>query len=197
MRRGWVAVNVSPVAKDRNLLKLQQEPQMTTNDVLRRLCFALKLSDPAMLEMLELAGKPQEKELWAAYFIKEEEPGYTSCPDAVLEALLDGMIVKYRGRKEDAPGGSPQQSSNDTTKAPGIRSSSILDNNMILKKLRIALELKEEDLMAIMKLAGVELSTHELSALFRKKDHKNYKPCMDQFLRNFLAGLAKYDVRKA
>ena len=41
------------------------------------------------------------------------------------------------------------------------------------------------------------MSTHELSALFRKKDHKNYKPCMDQFLRNFLAGLAKYDIRKA
>jgi uncharacterized protein YehS (DUF1456 family) len=144
-----------------------------------------------MLEMLELAGKPQAKELWATYFIKEEEPGFTSCPDAVLEALLDGMIVKYRGRKDEVPGGSTTQSN------AGTRSSPILDNNMILKKLRIALELKEEDLIAIMKLAGVELSTHELSALFRKKDHRNYKPCMDQFLRNFLAGLAKYDVRKA
>ena len=163
---------------------------MTNNDVLRRLCFALKLSDPAMLEMLELAGKPLDKELLAAYFIKEEEPGYTSCPDSVLEALLDGMIVKYRGRKEDATGRTPPPSS------PGSRVSSSLDNNMILKKLRIALELKEEDLMAIMKLAGVELSSHELSALFRKKDHKNYKPCMDQFLRNFLAGLAKHDTRK-
>ena len=156
---------------------------MTTNDVLRRLCFALKLSDPAMLEMLKLSGKPLDKELLVAYFIKEEDPGYTPCPDAVLEALLDGMIVKYRGRKEDAP-------------ITGTRVPSSLDNNMILKKLRIALELKEEDLMAIMKLAGVELSSHELSALFRKKDHKNYKPCMDQFLRNFLAGLAKYDTRK-
>ncbi len=178
---------------------------MTTNDVLRRLCFALKLSDPAMLEMLELSGKPLDKELLAAYFIKEDEPGFTTCPDAVLEALLDGMIVKYRGRKEDAPAALAGQPGSGTRQAPGgtrqgsagIRSSSTLDNNMILKKLRIALELKEEDLIAIMKLAGVELSTHELSALFRKKDHRNYKPCMDQFLRNFLAGLAKYDVRKA
>ncbi|MFH2116123.1 MAG: DUF1456 family protein [Spirochaetota bacterium] len=163
---------------------------MTTNDVLRRLCFALKLSDPVMLEMLKLAGKPLGKEVLAAYFMKEEEPGYTSCPDAVLEALLDGMIVRYRGRKEDAPA--------TGTRAPstGARVSSGLDNNMILKKLRIALELKEDDLMAIMKLAGVDLSSHELSALFRKKDHKNYKPCMDQFLRNFLAGLARYDIRK-
>jgi uncharacterized protein YehS (DUF1456 family) len=164
---------------------------MTTNDVLRRLCFALKLSDPAMLEMLELAGKPLDKGLLAAYFIKEEEPGYTPCPDAVLEALLDGMIVKYRGRKEDAPGGTAPQPSTST------RSSPILDNNTILKKLRIALELKEEDLLAIMRLAGVDVSTHELSALFRKKDHRNYKPCMDQFLRNFLAGLARHDTRKA
>jgi uncharacterized protein YehS (DUF1456 family) len=151
-----------------------------------------------MLEMLELAGKPLDKEMLAAYFIKEEEPGFTPCPDAVLEALLDGMIVKYRGRKEDAQGGSPQQPSKGSGQSSaGTRSSPILDNNMILKKLRIALELKEEDLMAIMKLAGVELSSHELSALFRKKEHKNYKPCMDQFLRNFLAGLAKYEIRKA
>lgn len=164
---------------------------MTTNDVLRRLCFALKLNDPAMLEMLQLAGKPLDKEVLAAYFIKDEEPGYTSCPDAVLESLLDGMIVKYRGRKNDDQGG-------DAPQAPtGTGSASTLDNNMILKKLRIALELKEGDLLAILKLAGVELSSHELSALFRKKDHKNYKPCMDQFLRNFLAGLARYEVRKA
>ena len=120
---------------------------MTNNDVLRRLCFALRLSDPAMLEMLELAGKPLDKALLVAYFIKEEEPGYTPCPDSVLEALLDGMIVKHRGRKEEAPGGSTSQSN------AGTRSSPALDNNMILKKLRIALELKEEDLMAIMKLA--------------------------------------------
>lgn len=178
---------------------------MTTNDVLRRLCFALKLSDPAMLEMLELSGKPLDKGLLATYFIKEEEPGYTPCPDAVLEALLDGMIVKYRGRKEDAPGITPSQAPSGTRQpsagtrppAAGSRAMSALDNNMILKKLRIALELKEEDLMAIMKLSGVDLSAHELSALFRKKDHKNYKPCMDQFLRNFLAGLAKYDIRQA
>ncbi|OHD82816.1 MAG: hypothetical protein A3J97_15375 [Spirochaetes bacterium RIFOXYC1_FULL_54_7] len=178
---------------------------MTTNDVLRRLCFALKLSDPAMLEMLQLADKPLDRDMLVTYFKKEEEPGYTLCPDAVLEALLDGMIVKYRGKKEDAHGGIPQQLPAGTGKATattlspsiGTRSSSTLDNNMILKKLRIALELKEEDLMAIMKLAGVDLSSHELSALFRKKDHKNYKPCMDQFLRNFLAGLARYDIRKA
>lgn len=177
---------------------------MITNDVLRRLCFALKLSDPAMMEMLQLAGKPLDKELLAAYFIKEEEQGFTSCPDAVLEALLDGMIVKYRGRKEDAPGVSPQQqhagsrppSSGSRSPSTYARLAPALDNNMILKKLRIALELKEEDLLAIMNLAGVALSSHELSALFRKKDHKNYKPCMDQFLRNFLAGLAKYEIRK-
>jgi len=62
---------------------------------------------------------------------------------------------------------------------------------MILKKLRIAFELKEEDLLAAMKLGGMEPSKNELSALFRRKDQKNYKECMDQFLRNFLAGLAK------
>ncbi|MBU1079865.1 MAG: DUF1456 family protein, partial [Spirochaetes bacterium] len=67
-----------------------------------------------------------------------------------------------------------------------------LDNNMVLKKIRIALELKEEDMIAVMRLAGADLSKNELSALFRKKGQKNYMECMDQFLRNFLSGLARF-----
>jgi uncharacterized protein YehS (DUF1456 family) len=64
-----------------------------------------------------------------------------------------------------------------------------LTNNAILKKLRIALQLKEDDMVGILKLAGVDISTSELTALFRKEGHRNYKECGDQFLRNFLKGL--------
>jgi uncharacterized protein YehS (DUF1456 family) len=65
-----------------------------------------------------------------------------------------------------------------------------LNNNAIMRKIRIALELKEDDMLGILKLDEVVISSSELSAFFRKKDHKNYKECGDQFLRSFLKGLA-------
>lgn len=150
---------------------------MVTNDVLRRLRFAVRLNDAAMLEMMRLAGLEVSRQALDSYFLRDDEPGYTVCPKATLSALLDGMILKYRGPRDDAP-------------KPPMPAE--LDNNMVLKKLRIALQLKEDDLIAIMKKADVDLSRSELSALFRKKGQKNYVECMDQFLRNFLSGLALY-----
>jgi uncharacterized protein YehS (DUF1456 family) len=64
-----------------------------------------------------------------------------------------------------------------------------MTNNDILKKLRIALNLRDSDIIEILKLADFEISKTELSALFRKEDHKNYKQCGDQILRRFLNGL--------
>jgi uncharacterized protein YehS (DUF1456 family) len=161
---------------------------MNTNDVLKRVRFAVRMSDAAMLEALSTGGSQTSREELDSYFLKEEEDGYALCPRDALEALLDGMIAKKRGVRESTPGAQSTQvpSTRDDASAP-------LDNNMILKKLRIAFELKEEDLLAAMKLGGMDVSKNELSALFRRKDQKNYKECMDQFLRNFLAGLAKVD----
>lgn len=68
----------------------------------------------------------------------------------------------------------------------------MLTNNDILKKLRVALELKDEDVVEILKLADFEISKSELNALYRKPDHPNYKSCGDQLLRNFLNGLIIY-----
>ncbi|HET6227601.1 MAG TPA: DUF1456 family protein [Bacteroidia bacterium] len=65
----------------------------------------------------------------------------------------------------------------------------MLTNNDILKKIRVALELKDEDIVKILKLADFEISKSELNALYRKPDHPNYKECGDQLLRNFLNGL--------
>jgi uncharacterized protein YehS (DUF1456 family) len=152
---------------------------MNTNDVLRRLRFAVQMNDAAMLEMLRIAGADASRETLASYFLKEDEEGYAECPDGTLAALLDGLILKRRGPRPAGAGA-----------AEPIRPR--LDNNMILKKIRIALELKEEDMIAIMRLAGVELSRNELSALFRGSGQRNYMECMDQFLRNFLTGLAQY-----
>jgi len=64
-----------------------------------------------------------------------------------------------------------------------------MTNNDILKKLRIALNLKDTDIIDILKLADFDISKPELSALFRREDHVNYKECGDQILRRFLNGL--------
>ena len=68
----------------------------------------------------------------------------------------------------------------------------MLTNNDIFKKLRVALELRDDDIIKILSLVEFDISKTELSAIFRNEDHPNYKPCGDQLLRNFLNGLVIY-----
>ena len=146
---------------------------MTNNDVLRSLRYAMDLSDAALVDIFELAGQEVSRAEIGGFLKKEEEDGYLECSDAALAHFLEGLIVHKRGKSEQAP--EPLAGR--------------LNNNDILKKLRVAFMLKEEDMSAIMVLAGFPLSKPELSALFRKKGHKNYRECGDQILRNFLKGL--------
>jgi uncharacterized protein YehS (DUF1456 family) len=107
---------------------------------------------------------------------KEEEEGYVECSDEVMELFLDGLIIHNRGKREMLQGHVEKQD------LP-------LTNNGILKKLRIALKFREDDMLSTLKLAGMSLSKSELSALFRKEGQRHYKECGDQILRNFLKGL--------
>lgn len=150
---------------------------MINNDILRRLRYALNINDATMLEIFTLSGQAIEPSRLADLLKKEDEKGYIECSDKVMGFFLDGLIFSKRGKREMQPG-------------QAKRADAPLANNDILKKLRIALELKEEDMIGILKLAGTDISKSELSALFRKKGHKHYKECGDQFLRNFLKGLA-------
>ena len=104
---------------------------------------------------------------------KDEDPDQQACDDRTLACFLNGLINEFRGKKE---GAQPE---------PEDR----LTNNIILKKLKIALNLQAEDVIRIMALADFVMSKHELSAFFRKKGHKHYKKCHDQILRNFLHGI--------
>lgn len=104
---------------------------------------------------------------------KDEDPKQQLCEDRMLACFLNGMINEMRGKKEGAQ------------PAPEDK----LNNNIILKKLKIALNLKAEDILRIMGLADFSLSKHELSAFFRKKGHKHYRECKEQILRNFLHGI--------
>ena len=149
---------------------------MTNNDVLRRLRYAMDISDPAMIAIFALSGLDIEQSLLKGLLKKDDEEGWLDCSDALMSLFLDGLIIQNRGTKESAPGAQ-------------AKTEAALTNNAILKKLRIALELKEDDMIATMQRVDIVISKSELTALFRNKGHKNYKECGDQFLRNFLKGL--------
>jgi len=151
--------------------------KMTNNDVLRGVRYALALSPATMAEIFSISGQTVAQDKIADLLKKEGEEGFVSCPDGLMEDFLSGLIIHRRGRQEGKPAHPPQ-------------AARVLTNNSILKKLRIALELKEEDMLAILQQSGNPVSKPELSALFRKAGHKNYKECGDQFLRHFLKGLA-------
>lgn len=159
---------------------------MTNNDIFRRLRYALNLNNQAVVEAFRLAELKMGQTDITSLVKKEGEEGFRECSDEVLEAFLDGLIALKRGKRE----GEPQKA------APAAAQ---LTNNDIFKKIRIALALKEDDILALFKLANFPVSKSELSAIFRAKEHENYKTCGDQMLRNFLQGLtAKYreDVQK-
>ncbi len=68
-----------------------------------------------------------------------------------------------------------------------------MTNNEIIKKLRIALDLKEVDMTEIFELSGYEIKKQELASIFRKEGHKNYKECSDELLSHFLDGFITYN----
>ena len=150
---------------------------MNNNDILRQLRYVLNMNDSTMIEIFKLSDHEMGQSILTGLLKKEDEEGFVNCGDVVLGDFLDGLILYKRGRKEMKPG---------ETRRPESR----LTNNIILKKIRIALELKEVDMLEVLKLAEADISKSELSALFRKEGHKNYKECGDQFLRKFLKGLS-------
>jgi uncharacterized protein YehS (DUF1456 family) len=146
---------------------------MRNNDILRRLRYTFDLKDSKMMALFELAGHPVAWEQVSGWLKRDDDPDYQECSDTQLAIFLNGLIIDKRGRK-DGPQPEPEN---------------ILTNNVILMKLRIALNLKAEDVLEIMGLADMPISKHELSAFSRKPDHKHYRVCQDQILRNFLKGL--------
>ncbi|WP_435235321.1 DUF1456 family protein [Psychromonas sp. PT13] len=151
---------------------------MITNDVLRRVRYALQLNDKKMLAIFASVDNAIDENYLHSIMAKEGEDNFVFCRDSLLSLFLDGLINEKRGKKE---GSSPVI----------LPAKEVLANNDILRKLRIALNFKEEDMLAALDSAEFPVSKSELSALFRKKDHRNYKVCGDQLLRNFLNGITK------
>ena len=146
---------------------------MTNNDVLRRLRYSFDFSDSKMIAIYSLADHQVTRAQISDWLKKDDDPAYQECSDTQLAIFLNGLINDKRGKKEGTQPELEQQ----------------LTNNIILRKLKIALDLKAEDILKILELANMRMSKHELSAFFRKREHKHYRECKDQVLRNFLKGV--------
>ncbi|WP_373522868.1 DUF1456 family protein [Aquiflexum sp.] len=146
---------------------------MTNNDILRILRYTFDFGDDRMIRVFELGGKVVIRAEVSDWLKRDEDPDFKGIYDKDLAYFLNGLIIDKRGKKDDT--------------LPVAEKT--LTNNMILRKLKIALELKDEDILDMLEQMDIKISKHELSAFFRKPTQSQYRLCKDQVLRNFLRGL--------
>ncbi|BHH82894.1 YehS family protein [Desulforhopalus sp. 52FAK] len=146
---------------------------MRNNDILRRIRYIFDLSDSKMIAIFGLADVEATRAEVSSWLKKDDDPDFLACSDLMLAQFLNGFINEKRGKREGIQ----------------VVPEKFLSNNLIMRKLKIALNLRDDDIIQLLSLARLRLGKAELSAFFRKKGHKNYRACKDQVLRNFLAGL--------
>ncbi|WP_144552934.1 DUF1456 family protein [Bacillus sp. X1(2014)] len=159
---------------------------MDNNDILIRLRYALELKNKEMAEVFKLGGVevtvPEVIKILTKSDDEAEYDDQIKCNNSMFDSFLNGLIIYKRGKQEPKPG-------QPDTQEPSIKKSANV-NNLLLKKVKIALALTTDDLLEIFENAGITVTKGELGALLRKEGHKNYKECGDKFARNFLKGLA-------
>ncbi|NBG67029.1 YehS family protein [Acidiluteibacter ferrifornacis] len=146
---------------------------MNNNDILRRTRYTFDLSDDQMIQIFALADHETTRAEVSNWLKKDDHPEQQQLYDKELTIFLNGFINLKRGKKE-GPQPKPEKS---------------LNNNIVLRKFKIALNLKDEDILHILDLANFRFGKSELSALFRKPDHQHFRRCKDQVLRNFIYGM--------
>jgi uncharacterized protein YehS (DUF1456 family) len=146
---------------------------MTNNDILRRIRYIFDFSDSQMIEIFALAGHQETRSQISDWLKREDDPSFLEMDDYLFATFLNGLINYKRGKKE---GEQP---------IPEKR----LNNNIIFRKLKIALNLQDVDILEMLELSDMRISKHELSAFFRNPSQSQYRPCNDQILRNFLNGM--------
>jgi len=152
---------------------LNYDAGMTNNDILRRIRYIFDFDDEKMIAIFALVEHLATREQISDWLKKDDDPAYQACSDIIMAKFLNGLIIEKRGKKD---GAQPEAEKR-------------LTNNIIFMKLKIALNMKSEDVFEILELVDFRMSKHEFSAFFRKPGHKHYRECKDQVLRNFLKGL--------
>jgi uncharacterized protein YehS (DUF1456 family) len=148
---------------------------VTHNDVLRSVRYLLNVSDAKLGDIIRLGGGDASPADLAAMLKRDDEEGYRECGDALLARCLNGVVIYKRGRDESRPPA--------PVEVP-------VTNNAVLKRLRVAFELRDGDIVALIEQSGLRVTKGELGAFFRRPDHRNYRDCGDQFLRNLIKGLS-------
>lgn len=165
---------------------------MENNDILIRLRYALDIKNKDMVEIFKLGGVEVTKEDVLKILTKSkevsddedvvEDENHMKCNNKMLESFLNGLITHKRGKQDPKPGqpANPEPAEQQKDHV----------NNMLLKKLKVALQLTTEDMLEVLDDGGIVVSKGELGAILRKPGHRNYKECGDNFARKFLKGLA-------
>lgn len=146
---------------------------MNNNDVIRRLRYIFDFEDAKMIEIFALAGGEFTRAQISNWLKPDTHEEAVVIKDRELSIFLNGFIVLKRGKREGVE----------------IVNEKKLNNNQILRKLKIAFNMKSEEILDTLDLADFYLSKHELSAFFRKPTQSQYRDCKDQVLRNFIHGL--------
>ena len=146
---------------------------MINNDLLRRISAIFGLSDDNVIATFATGQCSITSEQLNQFFKEKDKSDYVEMSDIQLAHFLNGLIIEQRGPSD----------------GPVRPTESILTNNMIFNKVKIALSLKAEEVISALALADVNLTKYELSAFFRNVNHKHYKNCSDEILSAFLKGL--------
>ncbi len=146
---------------------------MNNNDILRRVRYIFDYGDDSVIQLFEMGGKEVTRAQVSDWLKKDDNEDHQVLHDIDLATFLNGLIIKHRGKKD---GETPKPEKN-------------LNNNIILRKLKIALNMRDDDMIQVFDLVKFHISKHEISAFFRKPTQSQYRLCKDQFLRNFLHGL--------
>ncbi len=146
---------------------------MNNNDIIRSLRYTFDINDDTMIKIFALADLEVNRAEVSDWLKRDDDPESKPLSDLNLAIFLNGLITHRRGKKDGAK------------PIPEKR----LNNNLILRKLKIALNLKNEDILEILEKVGRFISPHELSAFFRNPEQAQFRLCKDQVMRNFLHGL--------
>lgn len=158
---------------------------MRTNDIFRKITQSLTLDIAQIQQLFSLADiELSEKEV--ANLLKTDyQLGFEAMPEYVLLIFLNSLIEQQRGKKEDA-------------EKAVIEKHAKVSNNDVLKKLRVAFNLHEQQVRESLALATIELTKSDLAALFRKPGHVHFKACDDELVLDFIEGLGLWlAARKA
>lgn len=146
---------------------------MTNNDILRRLRYTFSFNDNQMIELFAMGGITVTRQQVSNWLKKDDDDYFENINDKMLATFLNGFIISKRGENNNKPTVNEES----------------LNNNVIFRKIKIALNLKDIDILSIISDGGINISKHELSAFFRAPGQQQYRKCNDQILRYFLKGL--------